>query len=168
MITIEQTLGRFVDLLPSHIDSANNEFKIHYNWGTQEVLNKYLHIYKDAVYPLVWLINSSDKENKQTKRISRNARIVIATKSYAKEEFNPYQFQNDFLKTLNPIKDNLIKLVRGSGVSQLIDEEFTYQFVPNYSFQDNNGTLIDVWNAIVLDLNIEVRTDYECINVLKF
>ena len=168
MITIEQTLGRFVDLLPSHIDSANNEFKIHYNWGTQEVLNKYLHIYKDAVYPLVWLINSSDKENKQTKRISRNARIVIVTKSYAKEEFNPYQFQNDFLKTLNPIKDNLIKLVRGSGVSQLIDEEFTYQFVPNYSFQDNNGTLIDVWNAIVLDLNIEVRTDYECINVLKF
>jgi len=168
MITSEETLGRLVDLLPPLIDANDNEFKVHYNWGSQEVLNKYLKMYKDAVYPLVWLINSNNTENEQTKRINKNARIVIATKSFAVNEFNPYQYQNDFLKVLNPVKINLIKAIRSSGITQLNNEDYNHSFVPNYSFEDNDGTLIDVWNAIVLDLDIEFRTDYTCINAIKF
>ena len=168
MITFEETCGRLVDALPMHTDVTGKDFKVHYNWGTQEVLNKYLKTYKNAMYPLIWLVNSKKKENVQTKRISSNATFVIATKSYAKEEFNPYQFQNDFLKTLNPVKDNLLKILRGSGISQLLDEEFTIEFRPNYSFEDDKGTLIDIWNAIVLRVELEIRTDYTCINKLKF
>jgi hypothetical protein len=168
MITSEETLGRLVDLLPPLTDANDNDFKVHYNWGSQEVLNKYLKMYKDAVYPLVWLINSNNTENEQTKRINRNARIVIATKSFAVNEFNPYQYENDFLKVLNPVKKNLIKAIRSSGITQLNNEDYNYSFIPNYSFEDNEGTLIDVWNAIVIDLDIEFRTDYTCINTIKF
>ena len=168
MITFEETLGRFVDLFPPLTDANTNDFKIHYNWGTQEVLNKYLKMYKDAVYPLVWLINSTNTENEQTKRINRSARIVIATKSNAVNEFNPYQYQNDFLNILNPVKKNLLKAIRASGISQLTNENYKYSFIPNYSYEDSEGTLIDVWNAIVIDLEVEFRTDYTCINAIKF
>ena len=40
MITFEETLARLVDLFPPLTDANTNDFKIHYNWGTQEVLNK--------------------------------------------------------------------------------------------------------------------------------
>lgn len=168
MITFEEQLGKLVKLLPA-VTIGETEYPINYNWGTQEVLNKYLITNKENSYPLVWLIVGRDTNDKNNKTIRRNARIVIATRSMSKEEFNEFQFQSYYKEILNPIKDNLIKAIECSGISYLTEDTYESEFIPNYSFQDSEGVLVDVWNAIVLNVDITFNTDYQCrIKQIKF
>lgn len=168
MITFEETLGKLINLLPV-VTIGSNDFPIQYNWGTQEVLNKYLITNKENSYPLVWLIVGRDTNDIKGKNISRNARIVIATRSMNKEEFNEFQFQTYYKEILYPVQQNLIKVLERSGISSIIEDTYNSEFVPNYSFNDDNGTLIDIWNAIVLNIEISFNTDYQCrIKQVKF
>ena len=84
MITFEENLGKLIQLLPI-VTIGDNDYSIKYNWGTQEVLNKYLITNKENSYPLIWLIVGRDTNEIKSKNISRNARIVIATRSMNKE-----------------------------------------------------------------------------------
>ena len=79
-----------------------------------------------------------------------------------KEEFNEFQFQTYYKEILYPIQINLIKALRRSGISTIIDDVYNSEFVPNYSFEDSEGGLVDIWNAIVLNLEISFVTDYQC------
>ena len=168
MITFEESLGKLIQLLPV-VTIGDNDYSIKYNWGTQEVLNKYLITNKENSYPLIWLIVGRDTNEIKGKNISRNARIVIATRSMNKEEFNEFQFQTYYKEILHPIQLNLIKVLERSGISQIIDDTYNSEFVPNYSFQDEAGTLVDIWNAIVLNIEISFNTDYQCrIKQVKF
>lgn len=168
MITFEESLGKLIQLLPV-VTIGDNDYSIKYNWGTQEVLNKYLITNKENSYPLIWLIVGRDTNEIKGKNISRNARIVIATRSMNKEEFNEFQFQTYYKEILHPIQLNLIKVLERSGISQIIDDTYNSEFIPNYSFQDEAGTLVDIWNAIVLNIEISFNTDYQCrIKQVKF
>jgi len=168
MITFEENLGKLIQLLPV-VTIGDNDYSIKYNWGTQEVLNKYLITNKENSYPLIWLIVGRDTNEIKGKNISRNARIVIATRSMNKEEFNEFQFQTYYKEILHPIQLNLIKVLERSGISQIIDDTYNSEFVPNYSFQDEAGVLADIWNAIVLNIEISFNTDYQCrIKQVKF
>ena len=161
MITFEESLGKLIQLLPD-VTIGGNDYSIKYNWGTQEVLNKYLITNKENSYPLIWLIVGRDSNDIYNKNIRRNARIVIATRSMNKEEFNEFQFQTYYKEILYPIQINLIKALRRSGISTIIDDVYNSEFVPNYSFEDSEGGLVDIWNAIVLNLEISFVTDYQC------
>ena len=161
MITFEESLGKLIQLLPD-VKIGKTDYSIKYNWGTQEVLNKYLITNKENSYPLIWLIVGRDSNDIYNKNISRNARIVIATRSMNKEEFNEFQFQTYYKEILYPIQMNLIKVLRRSGISTIIDDVYNSEFVPNYSFEDSEGGLVDIWNAIVLNLEISFVTDYQC------
>lgn len=168
MITFEESLGKLIQLLPV-VTIGDNDYSIKYNWGTQEVLNKYLTTNKENSYPLIWLIIGRDTNDIKGKNISRNARIVIATRSMNKEEFNEFQFQTYYKEILYPVQKNLIKVLERSGISSIIEDTYNSEFVPNYSFNDDNGTLIDIWNAIVLNIEISFNTDYQCrIKQVKF
>ena len=168
MITFEESLGKLVQLLPN-VKIGATDYTIKYNWGTQEVLNKYLITNKENSYPLIWLIVGRDSNDIYNKNISRKARIVIATRSMNKEEFNEFQFQTYYKEILYPIQMNLIKALRRSGISTIIDDVYNSEFVPNYSFEDSEGGLVDIWNAIVLNLEISFVTDYQCrIKQVKF
>lgn len=168
MITFEESLGKIVKLLPNVTIGVNN-YPINYNWGTQELLNKYLILNKENSYPLVWLVVGRDSNDINNKNISRNARIVIATRSMNKEEFNEFQFQTYYKEILYPVQMNLIKALRMSGISQIVNEVYNSEFIPNYSFENSEGTLVDTWNAIVLNLEISFVTDYQCrVKQVKF
>lgn len=161
MITFEESLGKLVKLLPD-VRIGATDYSIKYNWGTQEVLNKYLITNKENSYPLIWLIVGRDSNDIYNKNISRNARIVIATRSMNKEEFNEFQFQTYYKEILHPIQINLIKVLRRSGISKIIDDVYNSEYKPNYSFRDEEGVLVDIWNAIELNLEIYFVTDYQC------
>jgi len=168
MISFEESLGKLIQLLPV-VTIGSNDYSIKYNWGTEEVLNKYLVANKENSYPLVWLIDGTDRNDTKNKTISRNARIVIATRSMNKEEFNEFQFQTYYKEILYPIQMNLIKVLERSGISQITDDVYDSKFTPNYSFNDDNGTLVDIWNAVVLNIGISFNTDYQCrIKQVKF
>lgn len=168
MITFEESLGKLIQLLPV-VTIGDIDYSIKYNWGTQEILNKYLLTNKENSYPLIWLIVGRDTKDARNKNITRNARIVIATRSMNKEEFNEFQFQTYYKEILYPIEENLIKVLQRSGISSVTEDTYSSEYVPNYSFQDDNGTLVDIWNAIVINVEITFQSDYQCrIKQVKF
>ncbi|QHB39233.1 hypothetical protein sniff91_gp060 [Flavobacterium phage vB_FspS_sniff9-1] len=168
MITFEESLGKIVQLLPD-VTIGANDYSIKYNWGTQELLNKYLILNKENSYPLVWLVVGRDSNDINNKSISRNARIVIATRSMNKEEFNEFQFQTYYKEILHPVQMNLIKSLRMSGISKIVNEVYNSEYKPNYSFENSEGGLVDIWNAIELTIEISFDTDYPCrIKQVKF
>ena len=171
MIVFEEQLGRIIELLPSITDAKSNVFPMNYNWGTIEVLNKYLLLpTNESKYPLIWLSTGSDENDLREPSVTRKARIIIATRSLNESELNPFQYQNDFSVILQPIVDNLLIGLSLSGISRYDDSNFNSERVPNYSVtyrkdleDKTKASQIDIWNAIVLDLNITFFNTSNCV-----
>jgi hypothetical protein len=153
MIVFEERLRELVALMPQW----NGTHPIRYDWGTIDVLNKFL-ILPESVskYPLIWLVTSNNERDLLRKRVTRNARLVIATMSNDVDGFNFQQYQTDFKDILLPTYQNLITLLNSSGVSKIVGSSITEEMKPNYSVNDNGKGLIVIWNALVIDLEIEL------------
>jgi len=163
MIVFEEKLRELIGLMPD----LNGTYPIRYDWGTVDVLNKYLTLPETvSKYPLIWLVTDSTKRDLLKSKVSRTTRLVIATMSNDVDGFNFQQYQTDYKYILLPTYENLIKLLNSSGVSKIIGNSIVEEMKPNYSFRDNGKGLIDVWNALVIDLDIELTEG--CINQVKF
>jgi len=176
MIVFEEQLERIVNILPSITDATSVVFPMNYNWGTIEVLNKFLLLPSEqSKYPLIWLVTGSDRNDKREPSVTRKSRIIIATRSLNVNELNPFQYQNDFKVILQPIADNLLKALQLSGISRYDDRDFTSERVPNYSvtYRENQDdktktNQIDIWNAIVLDIDLTFYNITNCIQTNIF
>lgn len=155
MIVFEEKVRELVALMPQW----NGTHKVRYDWGTIDVLNKFL-VLKESTskYPLIWLVTSKDTDDLLRNRVTRNARFVIATRSNDVDAFNATQYQTDYINILIPVYNNFITLLNSSGISKIIDSKIEKELKPNYSVNDNGKGLITIWNAIVLDLEIELTT----------
>lgn len=153
MIVFEEKLRELVALMPEW----ENTHPIRYDWGTIDVLNKFL-ILKESVskYPLIWLVTSKDTDDLLRSRVTRNARFVIATRSNDVDGFNAQQYQTDYISILLPVYNDFVTLLNSSGVSKIVGSTIDKELKPNYSVNDNGNGLITIWNAIVLDLEIEL------------
>jgi len=153
MIVFEEKLRELVALMPEW----ENTHPIRYDWGTIDVLNKFL-ILKESVskYPLIWLVTSKDTDDLLRNRVTRNARFVIATRSNDVDGFNAQQYQTDYISILLPVYNDFVTLLNTSGISKIVGSTIDKELKPNYSVNDNGKGLITVWNAIVLDLEIEL------------
>lgn len=167
MICFEEKLRELVDLMPDLVND-NGTFPIRYDWGTQDVLNKFLLISENvSKYPLIWLVTGKDSDDLLRDRVTRNTRLVIAVNSLNPDAFNEKQYQTDYVNIIIPIYQNLIKLLERSGASKIIDSSVDKELRPNYSVNDNGKGLITIWNALVLDLRIELTN--KCLNTnIKF
>lgn len=156
MIVFEEKMRELISLMPNN-ENANGSFDIRYDWGTIDVLNKFL-ILKESVskYPLIWLVTSKDTDDLLRNRVTRDARFIIATRSNNVDGFNKEQYQTDYLNVLIPVYNDFITLLNSSGISKIIDSKIDKELKPNYSVNDNGKGLITVWNAIVLDLTLEI------------
>ena len=163
MIVFEEKARELIDLMPNLI-TQNGSFPIRYDWGTQDVLNKFL-ILKENVskYPLIWLVTGKDTHDYISNTITRKARFVIATNSQDKEQFNEFQYKNDYSKILIPVYQNFITLLERSGITTIINQSTDIELKPNYSVNDNGNGLITTWNALVIDIEIEINLK-KCIN----
>lgn len=163
MIIFEEKLGQLVDLLPPTVG-----FSIKYGWGTQDELNKYLALPKtQSPYPLIWLTVGQDKDNLNEQRVTRSAKILIATISDKQSEMNPFIYQTDYKDILIPIANNLIKALQSSGISIITNNEITKELIPNYSVRETKGQ-IDVWNVLVLEMEITFNNATSCLNTINF
>lgn len=168
MIVFETGLASIFDQLPS-IELNGNTFKPRFNWGTQDVLNKFIALPENvSKYPLIWLVNGVDNQSTQNNKVTRNnTRLVIAKNSDAPNEFNDFQFQTDYDLVLNPLLENIIKSLERSGISKIIDYEYTVRRRPNYSDVTNENKTLPIWNAIVFEASIELKGD-RCLKNIKF
>ena len=166
MICFEEKLRELVALMPDLVND-NGTFPIRYDWGTQDVLNKFLLIPENvSKYPLIWLVTGKDSVDLLRNTVTRNARLVIAVNSQNPDAFNEKQYQTDYVNVIIPIYNNLINVLERSGASKIIDSSVDKELRPNYSVNDNGKGLITIWNALVLDLRIELTNN--CLNMVKF
>jgi len=153
MIVFEEKLRELVALLPKW----NDTFEIRYDWGTIDVLNKFLVLKESkSKYPLIWLVTSKDTDDLLRNRVTRNARFVIATRSNDVDSFNAKQYQTDYKEILIPVYNNFITVLNSSGISKIVGSTIDKELKPNYSVNDNGKGLITIWNALVLDVEIEL------------
>jgi len=153
MIVFEEKLRELVALMPQW----NDTHTVRYDWGTIDVLNKFL-LLKENVskYPLIWLVTSKDTDDLLRNRVTRNARFVIATRSNDVDGFNSQQYQTDYKEVLIPVYNDFITLLNSSGISKIVGSTIDKELKPNFSLNDNGKGLITIWNAIVLDLEVEI------------
>jgi hypothetical protein len=165
MIIFETRLREIIDLLPVLSDGS----KVRHDNGTIDVLNKFLTIPESqSKYPLIWLVAGKNDGNINEKsKITRKTRLIIATKSSNANELNGAIYEKDYAKNLSLIFDWLLIALAESGISQIVDNKYSYEFAPDYSIFDNKNGIIDVWNAIVLDLELEIN-DRPCINKINY
>jgi hypothetical protein len=157
MIVFEEKLRELISLMPNNVN-VNGSFPIRYDWGTIDVLNKFLILKESASkYPLIWLVTSKDTDDLLRNRVTRKARLVIATRSNDVDGFNSKQYQTDYVNILIPVYHNFITLLNSSGISKIVESTIEKELKPNYSVNDNGKGLITIWNAIVLDLEIEIN-----------
>jgi hypothetical protein len=162
MIVFEEKMRELILLLPQNVNT-NGSFPIKYDWGTIDILNKFLSLKTNASkYPLIWLVISSDTDDLLRPRVTRKARFVIATRSAEVDEFNNYQYRTDYAFVLIPVYNDFITLLKRSGISKIIGDTVVKELKPNFSFLDNDKGLITTWNALVIDLEIELTNG--CIN----
>ena len=155
MIVFEEKIRELVALMPQW----NATHTVRYDWGTIDVLNKFL-ILKENVskYPLIWLVTSKDTDDLLRNRVTRNARFVIATRSNDVDAFNAKQYQTDYKNILIPVYNDFITLLNSSGISKIVGSTIDKELKPNYSVNDNGKGLITIWNALVLDIEIELTS----------
>lgn len=156
MIVFEEKLRELVALMPNNVN-ANGSFDIRYDWGTIDILNKFL-VLKESVskYPLIWLVTSKDTDDLLRNRVTRNARFVIATRSNDVDGFNAQQYQTDYKEVLIPVYNDFITLLESSGITKIVGSTIDKELKPNFSLNDNGKGLVYIWNALVLDLEIEI------------
>lgn len=153
MIVFEEKLRELVALMPQW----NDTHTVRYDWGTIDVLNKFL-VLKENIskYPLIWLVTSKDTDDLLRNRVTRNARFVIATRSNDVDGFNSQQYQTDYKEVLIPVYNDFITLLNSSGTSKIVGSTIDKELKPNFSLNDNGKGLVTIWNAIVLDLEVEI------------
>ena len=160
MIVFEEKLGEILDLLPSIVDANGASFKPFFNWGTQDILNKYLTLPKtQEIYPLIWLVTGTDEAKTNNTSIVRDTRLILAMHSDKQDMFNPDIYNTDFKVILNPLLENVLKALEKSGISEIQGLGYKVERMPNYSVstQGEKSKTVDVWNAILFDCKIRLK-----------
>lgn len=164
MPVFEQRLGELVEVLPLVVINET-DFKVKYNWGTIDVLKEYLANNPNA-YPLVWLVPTKTQINVTQETTKARATIAIATKSDKQHEFNGFIYDTDYRIILDVIENNLVKSLRNSSISNILDE-YNSEKMPNYLVTlSEKQTPIDIWNATFLDIEIEFNNN--CLRPIIF
>lgn len=157
MIIFEDELLRLVEVLPA-VTVGSQTTNVKFNWGTEEVLAKYLTMNGETSFPLIWLVEGKDTNDEKEPSVTRqNAKIVILHMSQAPEEFNQYQHEYDYNLILQPILNNLISAIKRGGIARFNYKDFKTQRVKNYSMKEVEKSLVYVCNAIVFESDITFR-----------
>lgn len=166
----EKILTELFDLLPDATFSNGNTAKIDFSWGSQQDLNKYIKLKGNKrKYPLIWLVNTKWQENRLGQTMKSRIRLILAINSTKMENINPTIWDTDFEETLNPIKENVLTALTKSGRTILNQTTIDIERLPNYSDEGTNKTkTIDIWNAIVIDCDVEINHNSTCFNQINF
>ena len=96
--------------------------------------------------------------------------ILYSNKAYGDyPTFLPSQKKNHLNETfsgwmlLNYNKPAQVSSTLGGFLpNYVVNEVYNSEYKPNYSFNDSEGGLVDIWNAIELTIEISFDTDYQC------
>lgn len=187
MTVYADDLERVLGYLISRMDFSNiTDKKVNYHWGDQIELNRYLTwkgeniAVKNAIkgqneqeelkYPLIWLVlPNTGIKGESDWVIHRGTRLVIS-KNTRSELLNDTRWNVSFLLLsgiantfLNKINGKFTQIWQSNQIPQVKITKF-----PLYSINRKDNVVIDVWDALVLDLDLIVKTDCITDEILNY
>lgn len=163
MIVIEDKLEAIVNQIPV-IDVSGVEVSSYFGYGSEEELNRYIKNSESNNYPLVWLLQNSETQDLTQKLATKNVSIIVATLEERLELSFKQRYGASFKYILNPLVNYVLQGLRNSSVSRLVSNEVTITKFPNYTQEE--GTVIDKWDAIRIDAEVEFNNN--CLRDIKW
>jgi hypothetical protein len=157
MIIVEERLKELFKTLPPVVKNKKN-YVHDYSFGTQEDLLLFLSKRAEEIYPLIWLetpITKTGRENNITIKL----KLIIAINTSSSIS-NLQRLEESFKPALNPMYKNIIKALKRSGFTRIIDEDKNKRTdYYNYGLKQvgKKGTenvASDIWDAIKLECEL--------------
>lgn len=170
MIIFEDEIAKIVDIIPSIFNIYDESIQPRFNWGTQDVLNKFIVVPEnESKYPLVWLVDGGEETHTvANKRSQRDVKFVILKNSESPNDFNQFIYNTEFDKVLNPVAQNLITAFDQLAHTKIVNDTYKIRRYTNYSETVNKTKTLDIVNAITLELTLELRSDRCTAKQIKF
>lgn len=167
MIVTEHNIRAIIETIPAIRINDSSSKTPSFGWGDKAELSKYLTKKKDAAYPLIWLLPSSDDYSGNGQQVDKDCVFVIALRETRQDMYNDERYINAFATTLNPLTDRLIHGLDVSTISDLSDREWSITKFPNYVEADKNYT-IDLWDAIQLTISVRFNNTSNCLKAISY
>jgi len=166
MIVTEHNIRAIVGTIPS-IQTSEGSVSPSFHWGDKSELARYLKVKEDSVYPLIWLLPSSDDYSGNGQQVDKDCVFIIATRETRENMFNDERYINSFDTVLNPLTDYLIHGLDVSTISDLGDRDWSVTKFPNYAEADKNYT-IDLWDAVELTISVRFNKTSNCLKIISY
>lgn len=168
MIVVETLLRDIFSQLPQIADNSGKLFTVKYHWGGQDDMNLYMKQESGNKTPLIWLVQNKGKQISTEQ--SRRIKLIIAKDSENKTAMNPAVWEREFETVLDPLLDNVLKCLYGSGRTNIVNNEYDVYREANYSEyeRDSESKTIDHWNVITLESDILFTESSACIQTINF
>lgn len=163
MIVIESRLNEIFSPLPEIVG-----FKPIYKWGDELHLIKQLEIYskaKKSIYPLIYQTSTGSKQNEYSKEATTSLVLVLACRNTEIDLTNEQRWATSYSNILYPLVENIVKSLVQSGISIIVNGEYTLTEFPNYgSGQLNNTT--DIWDAVQFECSVTLNAN--CVKTIYY
>jgi hypothetical protein len=140
------------------ISYNSSELLPSFHYGGKDELKRYLDIFQDKVYPLIWMLPSV--ENHGVKEVLQDVEFILAVNINVqdKDVLNNVRINQNFVHLLNPLCDNLLTAIKKAHNASFDNSSFQIKKFPNYRETriSNDGTpkVSHYWDALTLSLNM--------------
>ena len=167
MIVTEHSIRAIIDTIPEIRINDNLSKTPSFMWGNKAQLSAYLKVNKDAAYPLIWLLPSSDDYSGNGQQVDKDCVFIIAQREMRQDMFNDERYINSFDTTLIPLTENLIHGLKVSTISNVDSLDWVINKFPNYVDADKTYT-IDLWDAIQLTISVRFNNTSNCLKSISY
>lgn len=170
MIVTEHVIRSIIETLPS-IDLSPSKLGIQpkFHWGDELELNRYIQKKKDASYPLIWLLPSSDGHLGGGQNAEKTCTFIIATREMNDSLFNDERYKLSFDLVLNPVTDYLVQGLTKSSLTSVNSREWETKNFPHYSADSEQNATIDKWDAKQLIIDVTFNgNDLKCLKTISY
>ena len=158
MIIVEERLKELFEALPQ-INVSGKSYNISYGFGSHKDLLRFMNSerkFRGGVeYPLIWLETPIERDVRRDKKIDlAGLTLILATLSNA-EKSNVERLEVTFKPTLIPLYDMVIKALKRSGFTQIINngEQKVTTFY-NYGVNEEEHEATDIWDVLKIQLDL--------------
>ena len=160
-IVVQDVLQNLIDKLPEFKVNDTETKLVSFGFGDESEISRTIKESSSTIYPLVWLLPSKNDNDVFSNIVSRDLNIIVATIENRKELFNKQRLEDSFKKTLFPVRDYLVHVLRNSGATKLKGVNVaTYEY-PGY-IKNDESISIDNWDAIRIECTVDFKRD-KCI-----
>ena len=170
MIIVEERLKELFATLPE-ITVGQNSYAVSFDFGSHKDLLRFMNSerkFKGGVsYPLIWLETPIARDVMRNGNINLSGlTLVLATLSNSQQS-NTERLENTFKPTLIPLQELVLKSLKSSGFTQIInDGQRTETNFYNYGVDESESQTTDIWDVIKIELDIMM--DSKCLRCINY